>query len=94
MRIRYRTEALADLAKIRAFIHLSNPRAARRVLAEIRARIDRLTLFPEKYRAGPVEGTRELVIAKYGYIVTYRAEPGVVTILSVFHAAQNIPRGG
>jgi toxin ParE1/3/4 len=64
------------------------------VIAEIRSKIDRLSLFPEKYRAGPVEETRELVVAKYGYIVTYRIEAGGVVVLAIFHAAQNIPRGG
>jgi toxin ParE1/3/4 len=93
MKIRYRRTALADLANIRAFIAASNPHAARRVVGEIRGRIDRLSLFPEKYRAGPVEGTRKLVVAKYGYIVTYRIEPAEISIIAVFHAAQNLPHG-
>lgn len=94
MKIRYRRTALADLANIRAFIATSNPHAARRVIAEIRGRIDRLSLFPEKCRIGPLAGTRELIVAKYGHIVTYRFEATEIIILSVFHAAQDIPRGG
>jgi toxin ParE1/3/4 len=94
MKIRYRRTALADLADIRAFIAASNPHAARRVIAEIRGCIDKLLPFAEKYRVGPVEGTREIVVTKYGYIVTFRIEPAEIAIVAVFHAAQNIPRGG
>lgn len=94
MRIRYRKKALADLAEIRAFIASSNPHAAKRVMAAIQSRIRTLLPFPDNCRAGPVDGTRELVVMRYGYIVTLRVEANEVVILSIFHAAQNKPRGG
>ena len=93
MKIRYRRVAIADLAGIREFICKSNPLAARRVIAEIRRRLNGLSNFPEKYRAGPVDGAREVGISKYGYIVTYTIEGEHIVILSVFHAAQDKPRG-
>lgn len=93
MRIKYRKAALADLAGIRAFIRKSNPRAAQRVIGEIRKRVSELPNFPEKFRVGAAAGTRELVIGRYGYIVIYEVEPAHVVILSVFHAAQDKPRG-
>jgi toxin ParE1/3/4 len=94
MRIRYRKTALADLEAIRAFIRQSNPLAAQRVIAEIREYVGTLSRFASRYRSGPVEDTRELVIARYGYIVTYQIEHDTVVILAVFHAAQEKPRGG
>jgi addiction module RelE/StbE family toxin len=94
MRIRYRKAALADLEAIRSFIRKSNPHAAQRVIAEIREHVTGLAHFAASCRAGPVEGTGELVVVRYGYIVTYRIEADVVVILAVFHAAQDRPRGG
>lgn len=94
MRIRYRKTALSDLQEIRSFIRKSNPHAAQRVIAEIRNRVDGLARLASRYRAGPVEGTRELVIVKYGYIVTYLIDGQDVIVLSVFHASNDRPRGG
>jgi toxin ParE1/3/4 len=94
MKIRYRRAALADLASIREFIRKSNPHAARHVIAEIKRLVDGLVDFPDRYRGGPLEGTREVVISKYGYIVTYVIEGHDIIVLSVFHAAQDKPRGG
>lgn len=94
MRIRYLKSALSDLEQIRRFIRQSNPLAAQRVVAEIREQVAKLSTFSERFREGAAQGARELVIVRYGYIVTYRIEPRAVVILSVFHAAQDKPRGG
>jgi plasmid stabilization system protein ParE len=64
------------------------------VIAEIRGCIDTLLPFPDNSGVRPVDGTREIVVTKYGYIVTFRIEPAEIAIIAVFHAAQNIPRGG
>ncbi len=61
-------------------------------MAEIREQVASLSSFPDRCRIGDVEGTRELVI-KYGHIVVYRIEASWVEILSIFHAAQDKPRG-
>jgi plasmid stabilization system protein ParE len=94
MRIRYLKAALADLEAIRARIRVSNPMAAQRVIAEIRGQIATLSTFASRYRAGSLEGTRELVVLRYGNIATCRIEADVVEILAIFHAAQDVPRGG
>jgi toxin ParE1/3/4 len=93
MRIRYLKAALSDLEQIRRFIRQSNPLTAQRVVTEIREQVAKLSTFSARFREGSVEGTRELVIVRYGYIVTYRIDSSAITILSVFHAAQDKSRG-
>ena len=91
MRIRYRRAAKADLARIHAFIARKNPAAARRVIAEIRQQIREIGNFPEKHRPGFLEGMRELVDPKYGYIVVYALPGDLIDIVAVFHASEDHP---
>ncbi|MBX9699460.1 MAG: type II toxin-antitoxin system RelE/ParE family toxin [Acetobacteraceae bacterium] len=66
-----------------------NPVAAARVARELLLAGDSLTLFPRRGRPGRLPGTRELV-ALVPYEIVYSVGTGnVVTILRVWHAAQN-----
>lgn len=80
--------ALAHLAEIRRYVALDKPEAATRLAARIVAVVAALREHPHLGRAGPLPGTRELVIGRTPYIVIYRTRRGAVTILSVIHAAQ------
>ncbi len=42
-------------------------------------------------RAGRRRGTRELVVARTPFLVVYRVEADVITILRLFHGAQDWP---
>ena len=50
----------------------------------------KLPEFPRLYRAGRVEGTREMVVWA-NYIVVYEEDPIMVRILRVLHGAQQWP---
>ncbi|MEQ8928231.1 MAG: type II toxin-antitoxin system RelE/ParE family toxin [Silicimonas sp.] len=50
----------------------------------------RLPKHPQMYRAGRVDGTREMVV-RPNYIVVYAESPEMVTILRVLYAAQQWP---
>ena len=52
-----------------------------------------LGTFANRGRIGRWEGTRELIISRTPYIVSYRVTDGVVEILRVFHGAQEWPDG-
>ena len=49
-----------------------------------------LARYPDMYRSGRVEGTREIVVHP-NYIVVYRATTTAVEILRVLHARQQYP---
>lgn len=91
MRIRYTPNARDDIAEIREYIAHENPRAARRVVNLIRQQTQSLLDYPDIGRPGRCEGTRELVISPYPYIVAYRIETDEVQILAVVHASRRWP---
>jgi len=67
--------------------HISedSPAAAVALGQTIRARAGTLATYPNRYRAGRIKGTRELVV-KPNYIVVYRVAGDRVQILRVRHA--------
>ncbi len=89
MSVIWRTRALADVARIVRHIAADNPVAAARVARELLLAGDSLVLFPRRGRPGRQDGTRELITIN-PYIIVYRVAPSdAVTILRVWHAAQD-----
>lgn len=82
--------ARADLLAIVGYISDNNPDAAQRLKDDIEAKAEKLSEFPEIYRHGRIEGTREMVVWA-NYIVVYSEDPFTVRILRVLHAAQQWP---
>jgi len=84
-------EALADLQGIHDYIARDNPAAARRVIKKIRDGVAILKEHPAIGREGRLEGTRELVIRQYPYIVAYRLANSEVHVLAVVHTSRLWP---
>lgn len=89
-RLEWKATAVADLLAIVAYIAEDNPDAAQALKDEIEVKVARLSENPRLYRAGRVEGTREMVV-RPNYLVVYAETPEAVTILRVLHAAQQWP---
>jgi len=93
VRVRFSTEARAELNEHVAYIRRRSPQGARRVRASVYAAAKRAALFPEAARLadepGAVPGTREIILPDYPYIMPYRIEGGALIILHVFHTAQD-----
>ena len=90
-------DALGDLEDGIAWIAARNPASARRVLADIRAAVDRLGMRATG-RPGRVTGTFEKTVTKRPYIVAYAMDslpdgPERIVILRVIHTARDWPRG-
>ncbi len=91
MPVVWRAKALADVGRIVRYIAADNPVAARKLGRELLLAGDSLVMFPHRGRPGRQAGTREL-IAMPPYILVYRVAGGImVTILRVWHAAQDRP---
>jgi toxin ParE1/3/4 len=87
----WRAKALADAGRIVRYISADNPVAAKRVGRELLLAADSLTMFPRRGRPGRLAGTRELVVMP-PYLIVYRISgTDAVTILRVWHAAQDRP---
>lgn len=88
MDVRWTEPAAQDLEDISRHIRRENPAAALRVVRELYDRAMSLGTFPERGRAGRIDGTRELV--SNPYIIVYRVTD-LVHILRIYHTAQNRP---
>jgi len=92
MRLRWTHPALAHIAEISAYIREDNPTAARRVVDRIRQDAKHLSMHPLFGRKGRIEGTRELVMSRFPYIIVYRTADEAIEILAVIHSARNWPQ--
>jgi len=87
----WRAAAHADLLRLIRYIAAENPVAARQAARELMLAADSLTTFPRRGRPGRVQDTRELVVIS-PYILVYEVDAqDRVTILRVWHAAQDRP---
>ena len=87
MKLRYTAYARDNLVKIRSYIAQHNPQAANRVINHIRQQTELLSEYPNLGKEGRCEGTRELVINLYPYIVAYRIYAEEVQILAIIHTS-------
>jgi toxin ParE1/3/4 len=90
MRLVFAEPAARDLAGIIDYIAIDSPAGAEAVYRMIVATTRRLMDFPEVGRPGRLPHTRELPMASLPYLIVYRVEVEVVTILAVFHGARDI----
>ena len=87
MNIVWSPEAIEDLASLRAYI-AETGRTVRHIIESIEQLIPD---NPRIGRAGPVSGTRELVIPRSPYIAPYRLQRTTIQILRVYHGARRWP---
>jgi toxin ParE1/3/4 len=90
LNLEWKATAIADLLAIIDYISDDNPDAAQALKDEIEDKASRLPDYPQMYRVGIIDGTREMVV-RPNYIVVYAENAVAVTILRVLHAAQQWP---
>ena len=84
--------AIQHLNEIIAYITTENPPAARRVAERIVSLAESVLIDqPMIGRPGRVPDTRELVVTQTPYIIAYRIDPDVITIVAVIHGARKWP---
>lgn len=90
MKVVWTETALKRLDEIEAYIKQESERAARQtILTLVNKTIDQLSLYPGSGKPGRLYGTRELFFLDIPYVVVYTADTEKVTIITVFHTAQN-----
>ena len=80
--------ALDQLEAIGEYIDQFNPKAAADVAARLLEAGNSLETFPHRGRPVPGTAMRELVIARYPYIIRYRVVGETVRILRIRHTSQ------
>lgn len=91
MKIKWFACAINDLIEIRKYIAEDNPAAAQNVASKIKESTSLLKEHSAAGRSGRIEGTRELVIPEFPYIIPYRVRNGEIEILRVLHNARKWP---
>ena len=93
MQVFWKRRALADLDRIAIYISKNNPNAAREVVEYLRGTTEILSTHPFLGRIGRLDGTRELVVPSFLYILAYQIdrEADEIEVLGVFHDRQMWP---
>ena len=90
--------ALRNLSSIHEYIAMDSARNADRVIEQITSTTDRLRDFPASGRMVPGRDDptlREVIVGSYRVIYRYRTgTPDRVSILTVIHGSQQLPRFG
>ncbi|MEH8019636.1 MULTISPECIES: type II toxin-antitoxin system RelE/ParE family toxin [Rheinheimera] len=87
----YTNDAIEDLKRLREFIAVHNPTAARRIAAELIAKMELLPEFPRlgtPVQMAPVPDViRDMVFGKY--VVRYSIHTSAVIVLRVWHELES-----
>jgi toxin ParE1/3/4 len=94
MKVRYTRRAFADREAIFEYLNQYDLRAAQKVKAFIKGKIESLTYSPRRARMVKDLGVHALRLGRYPYIVYYRGEDDVVSIIHIRHAARRTWTGG
>lgn len=91
MNLRYTRKALGHLLEIHAYSEQEWPGISRQVGKAIEHAISRLLQYPELGRPGRVEGTRELIVPRFSFVVAYRVSESHINVLAILHATRRWP---
>jgi plasmid stabilization system protein ParE len=94
MRVRYTKRAFADREAIFEYLNQHDHSAAQKVEAFIKQKIQSLTYSSRRARIIKELGVHALWLGRYPYIVYYRVEGDVVSILHIRHGARRPWTGG
>jgi len=91
VQLKWARAASLDLASVEQYIGRANPDPAIETVLEIIRHVGMLAEHPGLGRPGRVEGTRELVVAGFPYVVAYLHRGDSVMVLRVLHGAMKWP---
>lgn len=85
-------DAALDIERVREFLDVNNPDAAKRALRVIFAALEKLQIFPDLGRETEDDEIRQIVIrfGAAGYVVRYTALPanGDILVLRIWHGRE------
>lgn len=92
MHIRFSDDAIQDLKSIKDYLEPKNPVACDRVLSTVFTTIEQLERFPFLGHPGEVEGTRELSVVRYTYVIVYSIPDEInIDIERILHTSLQYP---
>lgn len=88
MRIRWLIPAIENLDKAATWIENDNRQAAEDFVAAVQKTVLLIEQVPSAGKVGRVQGTREMTVLGYPYLIPYRVVGDELQILRVFHVRQ------
>jgi toxin ParE1/3/4 len=83
-------EAKDSIREIESYISLTSKRAAKQTIITLLNKITKhLPTYPQSAKPGKIPDTRELYFTDIPYGVIYTSDNKTITVLSIFHTAQN-----
>lgn len=89
MKLRYTTNALAELDQILTTIAVQSPQDAQRVQARVRSIVELLLQFPESGQSTTTPTLRRVVATPYPYLIFYQHIDDEIVIVGVRHGARD-----
>ena len=94
MKVQWTKKARKRLQEIEAYMiaeEYTRTRASKIIFSIIQKTNGQLSEYPQSGRPGRVKNTRELFFTDSPFLVIYTAQKQIVTVLSVYHTAQQYP---
>jgi toxin ParE1/3/4 len=91
IQLRWTRAAADDLEEIADYLFEKAPASAAELIHIIYEAPSGLKAFPYRGRVGKKQGTRELLVPSFPYIIVYQVKEDVVNIVRILHAAQERP---
>ena len=91
MRLIWSKRALRQRQNIFVYLREHDPAVADRADEALLERAKDLLQHPRLGRPGRVDGTRELILTDYPYVIAYRLRKQSLEIAAVLHAARRWP---
>ena len=90
MKLHFTKKALADLIRLRNFIHEKNPPAADRIANKLHEDINHLITFPKMGKPVPQAPAPEFIrdLIRGDYVVRYLIKNDLITILRIWHGKE------
>lgn len=88
--VRFKRSARADLQAIKEHVHADNPRAAMRLIENLRIKALHLGEMPNVGRTRPELGVGLRSLAYGSYILFYTVEADIVWIQRIIHGARDL----
>lgn len=90
MKIVLTKEAKDSIREIEVYIGQASKRAAKQTIVTLLNKITKqMAVYPRSAKPGKITDTRELYFSDIPYGVIYTSDNKTITLLSIFHTAQN-----
>ncbi|MBX9908904.1 MAG: type II toxin-antitoxin system RelE/ParE family toxin [Beijerinckiaceae bacterium] len=88
MKLRFRSAAQSDIARIFDYLDGQSPQARQNLEARLRLPLELLLDFPLTGQTTTRSGVRRLIVTSHPYAIFYRVSGDVIVVISARHTAR------